>query len=513
MGEEQQLSRGLRQSPPRITVPINRRAFLHATGLGATAALAGCGGTPPTSLVGAAQAPIDFPTLARKLSGRLITPDQPGYDLARRSFNPLFDKRTPAAIAQCQHIEDVQACVSAAAAAGTPIAARSGGHSYAGYSTPDGALIADLSGLSSVQVNIDGTAVIGAGARLIDIYTALAGAGRCLPAGTCPSVGIAGLTLGGGIGMLSRKYGLTCDRLVSATVITADGTSRTASASAEPDLFWALRGGGGGNFGVVTSFTFDTAPAPQLTVFSLDFPAGSVPDVLGGWQQWITSMPDELSSSCEIIGGRPPRCIVIGCYIGGERALNPLLADLIHRTGNQPMARTVAEHGYLGGMRYLAGCSNKSATECHDQASGKNWNREAFVASSRVLTGPVADPGRIGSVFDGRTVFVMIDGLGGAISRTTSADTAFPHRAALATMQIYLKTSPADQIAAASSVAQMRDELTGVVGGGGYVNYIEANMPNWARAYYGDNLTRLRQIALRYDPDRVFTFPQAIARA
>jgi FAD/FMN-containing dehydrogenase len=125
----------------------------------------------------------------------------------------------------------------------------------------------------------------------------------------------------------------------------------------------------------------------------------------------------------------------------------------------------------------------------------------------------VADPARIGSVFDGRTVFVIIDGLGGAISRITPAETAFPHRGALATMQIYLKTSPADHVAAASSVAQMRDELTGIVGGGGYVNYIEATMPNWARAYYGDNLTRLRQIALRYDPDRLFSFPQAIASA
>jgi FAD/FMN-containing dehydrogenase len=495
-------------------VPINRRAFLHAAGLGATAvALTGCGGTRPTSIAGETHAPIDFPTLARKLAGPLITPDRPGYDLARKSFNPLFDNRAPAAIAQCRRIEDVQACVSAAAAAGAPIAARSGGHSYAGYSTPDGALIADLSGLSSVQVNTDGTAVIGAGARLIDIYTALAGVGRCLPAGTCPSVGIAGLTLGGGIGILSRKYGLTCDRLVSATVVTADGTSRTVSASVEPDLFWALRGGGGGNFGVVTSFTFDTVPAPQLVVFSLDFPVGSVPDVFGGWQQWIISMPDELSSSCYIIGGGPPRCIVIGCYARGENTLNPLLADLMHRIGNPPTTRTVAEHSYLDAMRYFAGCSTKSATECHDQASGENWNREAFVASSRVLTGPVADPARIDSVFDGRTVFVIIDGLGGAISRITPAETAFPHRGALATMQIYLKTSPADHVAAASSVAQMRDELTGIVGGGGYVNYIEATMPNWARAYYGDNLTRLRQIALRYDPDRLFSFPQAIASA
>jgi len=191
------------------TVPINRRAFLHTAGLGAAvAALAGCGGTP-SGTAGAAQPSIDVPALARKLSGSLVTPGRPGYNLARRSFNPLFDNRTPAAIAQCRRIEDVQACVSAGAAAGAPIAARSGGHSYAGNSTPDHALIVDLSGMSSVEVKAGGAAVIGAGTRLIDVYTTLAGAGRCLPAGSCPSVGIAGLTLGGGIGVQDRHRRLS----------------------------------------------------------------------------------------------------------------------------------------------------------------------------------------------------------------------------------------------------------------------------------------------------------------
>ncbi len=310
--------------------------------------------------------------------------------------------------------------------------------------------------------------------------------------------------------MLSRKYGLTCDRLVSATVVTADTTARTVSASAEPDLFWALRGGGGGNFGIVTSFTFDTVPAPELTVGVLDFPAGSVPDVLGGWQQWMASMPDELSSTCNITGGSPSSCTVISCYVGPATGLDPLLTDLIDRIGSQPTARTVAQHNYLDAMRYFAGCSAKSAAECHRQANGEHWNREAFVASSRILTAPVADPAQIASVFDGRTVFVIIDGLGGAIGEVTAADSAFPHRQALATMQIYRRTTPAEQAAAASMVAEVRDQLTGVVGDGAYVNYLDASMPNWARAYYGDNLPRLRQVAQHYDPDRLFTFPQAI---
>lgn len=484
-------------------MPISRRTFLHATSLGAAAgALAGCGNAQPK--------PPPFPGLASKLSGPLITPDQPGYQLARRSFNPLFDNRAPAAIAQCRRVEDVQACATAAAAARAPIAARSGGHSYAGYSTPDNALVVDLTGLSQVRVNADGRAQVGAGARLIDVYTALASAGRCLPAGSCPSVGIAGLTLGGGIGVLSRKYGMTCDRLVSAQVVTADGIARTVSASEQPDLFWALRGGGGGNFGIVTSFTFDTVAAPRLTAFQLQYPPGSVPDVLGNWQRWLISMPNELSANCHISGGSPSSCAVIGCFIGTATAVNPLLAELIRQIGSQPAARTVTEYGYLDAMRYFAGCSAISAAECHDHASGAAWNRESFVASSRLLPAPAADPAQIASVFNHRTVYVIIDGLGGAIGAVAPADTAFPHRAALGIMQIYVRTSPAQQAAATTSVASMRDQLTAVVGGGGYVNYIDAGMPNWTQAYYGDNHPRLRQIAQRYDPDRVFSFPQAI---
>jgi len=271
---------------------------------------------------------MDYQALAGKLTGHVITPNAAGYDLARRSYNPLFDTRRPAAIAQCANTSDVQACVDAAVASHTPIAARSGGHSYAGYSTPDNALVVDLTGLSGVRVDGD-TAVVGAGTRLIDVYAGLAAAGRCLPAGSCPSVGVAGLTLGGGIGVLSRKYGLTCDRLVGATVVTADGRARTVSADSDPDLFWALRGGGGGNFGIVTSFTFDTDPAPNVTAFSLRFPAAAAADVLAAWQQWVPAMIPELWSNLVLSGGSPVQCRVGGCYVGGVSGLNTMLNNLV----------------------------------------------------------------------------------------------------------------------------------------------------------------------------------------
>ncbi|WP_218026754.1 FAD-binding oxidoreductase [Nocardia inohanensis] len=252
---------------------IDRRTVLRASGVVAVSAALGAWTAGGRQQAESAPGQLDWAGLRNRLSGSLLLPQDSGYERAKLAFNPRFDDRRPAAVAKCGTVSDVQACVTAAAGTGITVAARSGSHSYAGYSTPDDGLIIDVGGLDGVEVRSDGTAVIGAGARLMPVYAGLADAGRCLPAGSCPTVGIAGLTLGGGIGVLAGKYGLTCDSLVSAEIVTADGTVRTASATSEPDLFWALRGGGGGNFGVVTSFTFRTQPAPRPAVAKLLFPA------------------------------------------------------------------------------------------------------------------------------------------------------------------------------------------------------------------------------------------------
>jgi FAD binding domain/Berberine and berberine like len=498
---------------------ITRRTFLIAAGIGATGAVAACAsgtpGAPPTSTTtmpattATTPKPMDYQALAGKLTGHVITPNAAGYDLARRSYNPLFDTRRPAAIAQCANTSDVQACVNAAVASHTPIAARSGGHSYAGYSTPDNALVVDLTGLSRVRVDGD-TAVVGAGARLIDVYAGLAAVGRCLPAGSCPSVGVAGLTLGGGIGVLSRKYGLTCDRLVGATVVTADGQARTVSAGSDPDLFWALRGGGGGNFGIVTSFTFSTVPAPELTVFQLNYNA--VADAFGAWQPWIAAAPNELWSNFNITGGAAPTCTIAGCYVGPAGPVNTMLNTLVAKAG-APTYRTVRTMGYLDAMRYFGGCATKSITMCEAQTQGTQWNREASRASSRMLTTPLSDPTKIVDAATGHdNMHLIIDALGGAVANVSATATAFPHRAAFASIQIYLKTTPAAAANATTQVTTVRDELVPIVGTAAYVNYIDATLPNWPQSYYGDNLPRLRQVAQTYDPTNTFTFAQAINR-
>lgn len=456
----------------------------------------------------------DWIALRSKLDGGLLLPGERGFDVAKRAFNPLFDGRKPAAVAKVANSADVRVCVNHAREKDVPIAARSGGHSYAGYSTPRGGLIVDVAGIRGVRVRDDGTAVIGAGTRLAQVYRELAAKGRCLPGGSCPTVGIAGLTLGGGVGVLTRKYGLTCDQLRSAKLVTADGTIITASEDSHPDLFWALRGGGGGNFGVVTSFTFATAPAPRLTVFSLRFAPGQGPDVLGAWQRWIAHAPRELWSTMVISAGSPPSCRVGGCFVGSSAKLNRLLDALVRTAGVRPSARSVSTKSYLDAMRYFAGCSTLSARECRPRSAGGVLDRAMFVGSSRVVGRPVRDPAKVVGVLNGRSgMDLILDSLGGRVAAVAPDATAFPHRKALASAQIYAGCTAATAHRTYGAVRSVRDRLAPLVGGTGYVNYIDASMPRWGAAYYGGNADRLRSVARRYDPDRVFDFAQSALRA
>ena len=495
---------------------MDRRGFLASLGLGGAMVATGAqsaGAAVRQRAPGFAAGPPDWSALKARLAGRLLRPGDPGYPVARLGYNELNDGQLPAAVARCASAADVQACLDAARGHGVPIAARSGGHGYLGYSVPTGGLVLDLRPMAQVQARSDGTAQVGAGARLIEVYGALAQAGRLLPAGSCPTVGVSGLALGGGIGVLTRAYGLTCDRLVSAEVVTADSRVLTASECSEPDLYWALRGGGGGNFGVVTRFTFSTEPVPELTVFSLRFPSGSAASVVGAWQQWVADAPPELWSNCVVSGGTPPTCQLGGCYVGPATGLNPLLDQLIAAAGTQPGSRTVQGKSYLDAMKYMAGCANDTIAQCHLTTEGGRLPRESFVAASRVLTAPL-DAHLVVQSMAGRVgVDLLLDALGGAVGELAPDATAFPHRSALATAQVYASTTPAGQAAATAVVDGIRDVLAALGATGAYVNYIDASLPDWGTAYYGDNLARLKSVSQRYDPDQVFAFPQSVARA
>ena len=529
---------------------MDRRTFLGLVGGLGVGALAACGGSskaapppasstppvtpPPTSAIPTMTAgPVDWAALRAKLSGSLVLPSDPTYDVSRQLFNFRYDSVQPQAIAYCASVSDVQNCLEVARAHDIDPRARCGGHSYAGYSTGDG-LIIDVTRMSTVDVN-GGTATIGSGTRLIDVYGGLAAAGVALPSGSCPTVGISGLTLGGGIGVVGRKLGLTCDVLESVQIVTADGAVHTCTAGSsglEGDLFWASQGGGGGNFGIVTSFTYNTAPAPALTTFAVSWPWAAAADVVNGWLQWAPNAPDEIWSTLLLIahpdgaGSAGPQVRIFGVYMGGENAAAQLVNGLIAAVGSQPASNsTYTPPDYLSAMLYVAGCSNKSVAQCHlpTQNPSGQLTRQPDIAASDYVDKPLSAAG-IGVLID----FVnqrqanaalgpggaQFDAYGGAINRVKSDATAFAHRSALAGIQRSSSFAMTDSDATYQAGRQWLDEFTAAikpyVSGGSYVNYIDADLKDYAKAYYGSNLDRLRSIKKQADPDRLFSFPQAV---
>jgi len=475
--------------------------------------------------------PVDWATLAGSLSGPLVLPSNPTYGVDKEIYNQRFDGVDPQAIAYCRSPTDVQRCVDFARRNGLPFSARSGGHSYAGYSLCTG-LVADVTNMATVTVAADGgSAVVGAGARLIDVYNTLGEAGVVLPGGSCPTVGIAGLTLGGGVGVFGRNYGLTCDNLRSLQLVTADGRLVTASATADDDLYWACRGGGGGNFGVATSFTFTVHPVPPIALFTLTWPWAAAADVLAAWQQWLPSTPAALWSNCQLLssGATGPTLRVTGVFCGATSTLSGLLQPLRTAVGTAPTYNFVGPESYLNAMLIEAGCDGSTVAQCHlpTQDPTGTLSRATFDAKSAYVTTALPDAG-IGVVVQaveslnqqlpqdgGGFVF---DAYGGAINRVAATDTAFVHRDALAGVQYSVtwstsSSSPSSPSSvattAASWLATAQSALAPYVSGA-YQNYIDPTQPDWLTAYYGVNVARLVQVKQSVDPDDFFHFAQSI---
>ncbi|MFG1928473.1 FAD-dependent oxidoreductase [Cryptosporangium sp. NPDC048952] len=505
--------------------PVSRRGFLALGGLAAVAACtertsvhtaatasgAPAGAAPAASTASPSPAALDLPGLRKALKGQLLIPGDAGYATAAQPFNVALGTRKPAAIAKVANVDDVRTCVKRAGGRGVPLAARSGGHSYPGYSTPDRGVVVDLGAFNKITVADDGTAVVGAGARLMDVYTALAARGRALPAGSCPTVGVGGSTLGGGLGVVARPFGLTCDHMRAATIVTADGEVRTVDANHDADLFWSLRGGGGGNSGIVTDFTFSTVPAPSVTIFTLRFPAASSVRVLAAWAAWMATAPERLTSLCAITAAGTPTNRVTGTWTGAVAGLSTQLNALISEVRAAPTSRTTHTYSFLDAMKSFGGCLSKTAAQCRPVSAGGVLGRETFRAASRVV-GRQIDASTANSVVQlvGRQsgMVLLFDSLGGKVGSLAPGDTAFVHRKAHATVQIY--SGRANSQAAINSV---QSTLRPLVGSGAYVNYLDPQQTDWASAYYGANLPRLRTTVRHFDPDGVFSFPQSLLRA
>jgi FAD/FMN-containing dehydrogenase len=444
--------------------------------------------------------------LERSIRGDVVQRGAPGYNAARVLYDTRYDAVKPQAIAFCESLADVQKTVRWARKHAVRIVPRSGGHSYGGYSTTSGVIV-DVSRLHAISVTADGRAAVGAGAELLDVYTALAARGRMIPGGTCPTVGIGGLTQGGGIGLSGRKFGLTCDNLLEATVVLADGSVVVANAHQHQDLFWALRGGGGGNFGIVTRFVFRTHPASDVTTYSLEWPWSDAKTVVQAWQQLTPHAPDGLASVLNVsaVAGGGASITSAGQFFGSEAALRSLLAPLA--TAGSPTRYTTTPRTFLGAVHYFAGGGGGRST-----FAGKSsiCNATFSAAGIDTLLHQIESKETSGT----GSGIVLLDSWGGAINRVAKAKTAFVHRDALFSLQYLAYWSAAE--AAAPNVAWLRRchaAMRPYVSAFAYQNYIDPDLSTWPHAYYGSNLPRLQQVKRRYDPHNVFHFKQSIRPA
>jgi FAD/FMN-containing dehydrogenase len=350
-------------------------------------------------------------------------------------------------------------------------------------------LLVDVSMMDSVEV-AENRVRVGAGVRLAGLVAALAAHGRALPTGTCPTVGAAGLTLGGGWGILGRRYGLTCDHLTRAEVVTADGDVLVVDDEREPDLFWALRGGGTAGLAMVTSMVFRTVPAPRMTSFRCRWPAAAASAVTNAWLAWAVDAPDRM---CAELGVSADAVTLHGA-MAANGAETAALVDRFRR--DLPPARTdTVELSYLETARYHAERLGELDPAVHLYSTSEFFERDlpgdtVDALLARFATGPAV-----------REIGFMP--WGGAYGAVPAADTAFAHRRARYLIHHIACTDEASDPADAW-VRDMRDVVHGYGTGGVFANFADAGLDDPERAYYGDNAGRLRDVKGRYDPGNLF---------
>lgn len=487
---------------------ISRRRFL-----GASAVLAG-GVLLEHPLAGWAQtsqalSPTAWRQLARQLKGALIRPGQTGFPNLALPNNLRYRSITPGGIAVCSDVSDVVACLKWAKRYGVPLVARGGGHSYAGYSCTEGLMINLMAFNTVTHDESRHTIQMGGGIRNASVYSALKNIRRSITHGRCPTVGAGGFLLGGGIGFDMRCHGFASDSLVGTELVTADGEVITASANENPDVFWACRGGAGGIFGINTSFTMDTFPADRAVELEMTWSAVN-DDFLMALFQTFENAPNELG--CKIIlspglplpGQEVPIHVqVIGQFIGSATRLDEILAPVIARQG--PSSSVIEQVDYWNASAFLA------------ESSGPGYYQER----SRFINGPMS-PDLMASIRDwlprwpnaqgsGNIKFYLT---GGETQALGSTETAFVHRQSEWLASIAINWTPGQTTASRYRAHRWQDgfyaEISPQCGGGAYQNFPDPDLSDWADAYYGENLTRLRSVKTAVDPHNLFRYAQSI---
>jgi FAD/FMN-containing dehydrogenase len=434
--------------------------------------------------------------LGEAFSGPVLAPSDTGYDEIRRIRNGLIDKH-PAVITRCMHTADVVDAINFGRAEGLEISVRGGGHNVAGKAVTDGGLMVDLSLMKGIHVEPAQSAVRAQpGVTVAELDRATAAFGLATPSGVVSSTGIAGLTLGGGIGWLMGKHGMAVDNLLSAEIVLASGEVVTASEDWDADLFWALRGGGG-NFGVVTSFEYRTHPVASVLGGPVLHPLTSAPQLFAFYREFAADLPDELSTQAVFIhapdGSGTKLCGVAICHAGDDREraeadVGPLrrfgspAADMIERMPYPVVNTGVDWLSPPGALNYW-----KSAffSELSDQAV--DVMTAAFERAPSDLCA------------------LVIEEFHGAVTRVTPTATAYPHREPGHNLFLISQwTDPAQTDAGIAWARQTFEALSPYMADRSYTNYLSADAYDRVRQAYGANYERLLDLKRRYDPDNVF---------
>jgi FAD/FMN-containing dehydrogenase len=443
-----------------------------------------------------------------RLRGQLIGPEDADYDSARRVYNAMIDRR-PRLIARCVDVADVIHSVNFAREQDLPLAVRGGGHNGPGLGTVDDGLVIDLAPMKGIRVNPDERTVrVEGGCTWGEVDHATHVFGLATPSGFVSTTGVGGLTLGGGIGYLSRKYGLTIDNLLGVDMVLADGSFVSASAEENTDLYWAVRGGGG-NFGVVTSFLFRLHPVSTVYGGPLFWPVEMADPLIRFWQDFLATAPDDLNGwfGFAVVPPVAPfpaewqgktMCVIVWCFTGpldqGEAALAPVrafAAPAIDLGGPipWPALQSMFDALFPPGLQWY-------------------WKADFFERLSDEAIALHVKHGTNLPTAQSTMHLYLIDGAAG---RVGPADTAFHHRQArFAEVMVGVDPDPANNEAMMRWANDYWRVLHPLSTGGGYINMMMEEGEERVKASYGDNYTRLAQIKARYDPHNLFRVNQNI---
>jgi FAD/FMN-containing dehydrogenase len=454
--------------------------------------------------------------LRHSMAGPLLVPGDDQFESLRMPAMSRYASPRPQAIARCDNPIDVVQVIRFARRWGLEMAVRGAGHSFADHSSTSGLLLE--TGLMNTVVVHGDLATIGSGARLAEVYRVLHDHRVTIPAGCGPTVGIAGLTLGGGLGVLGRTYGLSCDRLVSAEIVLADGTMITSDASSDHDLYWALRGAGGGNFGVVTALTFRTIPEPQAVAFHLSWPGDSAVEVMNAWLGWAPTAADAMAASLTVRAAGdlsiPVEAHLVGAMIADDETAAEALTDFEQLAGAPVGQRRAFSAAPISAVKARlaevgadVGASSSSTAVDH---SASEFYREPLPSGVASAIVNAAATNRI----PGQARELAFTPMGGAYNQMSADATAFVHRDELFLLERTATSDPGQPAAtrpeAVQWLSQVRDVLAGYGTGRAYQNFPDPKLADPLTAYYGTNLPRLRDVKARYDPDDFFHHGQSI---